>query len=136
MLFVWFAPRIWYGTVKVMNSLSILVVDDNETAAKALQKLLNLRGHTVTTAFSGEEALILIPDTEPQVVLMDIGLPDMTGYEVAQKLRQEKQYEGTLVALTGYGQDTDKETAQSAGFNHHLTKPAGLAEIEAILENV
>jgi signal transduction histidine kinase len=123
-------------TFLMPSNLKILVVDDNQTAAKALQRLLTLRGYNVSTAFDGEEAIKAVPEFEPDVVMLDIGLPDMSGYEVAQKLREVVRYQGTLIALTGYGQNTDRRTAESAGFNYHLTKPAGLAEIEEILAKV
>jgi CheY-like chemotaxis protein len=113
--------------------MKILVVDDNETAAKAMQKLLTLRGYEVDIVFDGARAIEKVSTFEPSVILMDIGLPDMTGYEVAKQLRTILHYTGTLIALTGYGQDGDKAQADEAGFNYHLTKPAGLADIEAIL---
>ncbi len=118
------------------KKLKILVVDDNRTAVEAMQKLLRLRGHTVEIALTGEEAIAKTPEFDPQVILLDIGLPDMDGYVVAHALREQVLYRGTLIALTGYGQDNDKEKATSAGFQHHLTKPAGLAEIEEILATI
>jgi signal transduction histidine kinase len=130
------APRTKSLTTALMRpNLKILVVDDNQIAAKALQKLLTLRGHGVSTAFDGAEAIKAVPELQPDVVMLDIGLPDMNGYEVAKKLR-ENLYKGTLIALTGYGQDNDKRVAENAGFDYHLTKPAGLVEIEEILNKV
>ncbi len=117
-------------------SLSILVVDDNEAAAQGMQKLLTLRGHKVEMAFTGQGALETVQAAQPQVVMLDIGLPDMTGHEVAKQLRTQQNYAGTLIALTGYGQDDDKDRSHAAGFDHHLTKPAALAEIEAILNTL
>lgn len=118
------------------RSLRILVVDDNETALKLMQKLLTLRGHTVEAAPDGATALLSVPAFAPQAIMLDIGLPDMSGHDVARALREEQRYEGTLIALTGYGQESDKEEARTAGFDHHLVKPAGLAEIEAILDTI
>jgi CheY-like chemotaxis protein len=114
----------------------VLVVDDNESAAKSLQKLLTLRGHEVVAVFTGEDAISSLSQVDPDVILLDIGLPYMDGYEVARRLRNEHKYEGVIVALTGYGQDADKEHAEGAGINFHLTKPAGLSEIEEVLAKV
>ncbi len=110
----------------------ILVVDDNEAAAHGLEKLLAYKGHEVTSVHNGESALSAVAATQPHVVLLDIGLPDIDGYEVARRLRSHipTPY---IVALTGYGQEDDKNKAAVAGFNSHLTKPVGLAEIEDVL---
>lgn len=117
------------------RSRRVLVVDDNAPAAEALRKLLTLRGHVVTTAGDGAEALASAAAVAPEVVLMDIGLPDMSGYEVATRMR-ENGSTAVLVALTGYGQDADKKRAADAGFAFHLTKPAGLADIEAVFARI
>lgn len=116
--------------------LSILVVDDNRAAADALAKLLSLRGHAVHTAYTGAEAIAKAPTLPLDVVLLDIGLPDMEGYEVARALKANDAVSAVLVALTGYGQESDIRKAERAGFSHHLTKPAGLAEIEEILATI
>ncbi len=120
----------------VPRSFRILVVDDNIAAAQALKKLLSLRGHAVDMAHSGAEALTMAAQMRPEVILLDIGLPDMDGYAVAKALYEQCEFPFTLVALTGYGQDSDKHKAGNSGFDHHLTKPAGLADIEAILATV
>jgi CheY-like chemotaxis protein/anti-sigma regulatory factor (Ser/Thr protein kinase) len=114
---------------------NILVVDDNEAAAQGLQKLLALRGHNVTLVYDGASALSVTPSIIPDIVLLDIGLPDIDGYEVARQLKREKPAP-YIVALTGYGQSEDKERAEHAGFNYHLTKPVGLADIEQVLHNI
>lgn len=119
-------------TATMENGLKILVVDDNRAAADALAKLLSLRGHRTHAVYTGQEAIETAPAHAPDVILLDIGLPDMEGYEVAQALTG-LGVEATLVALTGYGQESDIRKAERAGFAHHLTKPAGLAEIEEIL---
>jgi len=117
--------------------LRMLVIDDNQSAADALAKLLTIRGHIVDTAYSGTEAIAAAPVFAPEVVLLDIGLPDMEGYEVARALRADPETSSAvIIALTGYGQDSDIKNAERAGFNHHLTKPAGLSEIEAILGTI
>ena len=99
----------------------ILVVDDNRDAAESLAELLSLDGHAVSTAFDGHEALRAIEANPPEVVLLDIGLPGMNGYELAHRLREVGV--ARLVALTGYGQPEDRERALRAGFHHHLVKP-------------
>ncbi|MGC9602708.1 MAG: response regulator [Minisyncoccia bacterium] len=109
---------------------TILVVDDNEVAAEALGRLLELRGHTVTLAFDGSSAIRNVRELHPEVIILDIGLPDIDGYEVAHILQQEKHFSSTLIALTGYGQAQDKERARKAGFHAHMVKPVGIAEIE------
>jgi CheY-like chemotaxis protein len=112
---------------------SILLVDDNEAATEALSQLLSLRGHTVTVAHTGNEAIEKAAQMQPEVVLLDIGLPDMTGYEVATAMRRKQEHPYFIIALTGYGQDDDKANAKKAGIDQHLTKPAGLKEIQAAL---
>lgn len=110
----------------------ILIVDDNAAAAYGLQKLLAHHGQDVRTILSGTEALAVVPDYKPDVVLLDIGLPDMNGYEVAKQLRASG-WSRTIVALTGYGQDTDKLEAKNAGIDHHLVKPVSVVDIVAII---
>jgi signal transduction histidine kinase/ActR/RegA family two-component response regulator len=112
---------------------SILIVDDNEAATEALSQLLLLRGHTVGLAHTGKEAIEKAAALQPEVILLDIGLPDMTGYEVAATLRREQTFPYFIIALTGYGQDDDKAKAKKAGIDQHLVKPAGLKEIQAAL---
>lgn len=119
----------------VKRLFRILVVDDNKEACEPLARLLELRGHATAIAYNGIEAVQKAGEFEPEIVLLDIGLPDIDGYEVARRLRaQGKPY--FLIALTGYGQAEDKERAQREGFALHLTKPAGLKEIEAALKKV
>jgi CheY-like chemotaxis protein len=114
---------------------SILIVDDNADAANAMKKLLTLIGYTVSLAYSGEEALEAVRIKKPKVMLLDIRMPEMDGYEVAKELRADPSHTDiALVALTGFGQDEDKQKAESAGFNHHLTKPASLNDIRSVLD--
>ena len=120
---------------KVRRPLKILFVDDNETAVGALAKMFELRGHSVSLAYTGGDAITRAQAFEPDVVILDIGLPDMDGYEVARNL-QKMQNKHHIVALTGYGQAEDKERAKQAGFYYHLTKPAGLKEIETVLRRI
>lgn len=117
------------------NPRRILVVDDNLPAVRGLAQLLVLLGHEVQEAYNGASALQIDETFSPDVVILDIGLPDMTGYEVAVVLR-ERPGARMLIALSGYGQAEDKEEARAAGFHHHLTKPAGLAELRPILDSL
>lgn len=112
------------------ESYRILVVDDNRSAAEMLKKLLTLRGHHVDVAYSGGDALALLTSMTPDIVILDIGLPDIDGYAVARAIRTHAYPIRLLIALSGYGQDEDKKEAQEAGFDVHLTKPIGLAELE------
>jgi signal transduction histidine kinase len=111
----------------------ILVVDDNEAAARGLGSLLEHSGHEVKLAYDGPSALLMVKEFLPQVVLLDIGLPGMDGYEVAKKLREDPDSSLILIALSGYGQEEDKKRAKQSGFNHHLTKPVGIHEVQRVL---
>ena len=105
-------------------SRRILVVDDNRDAAESLGMLLEMAGHEVRVANSGKAGLSLAQAFRPDTALLDIGMPDMTGYEVAQSLRHEPWASKlVLIALTGWGQESDRRRAQEAGFDHHLIKP-------------
>lgn len=119
------------------NALRILVVDDNEDAAYALVALLEYSGHNVTIAHDGAAAIASIYASSPEVIFLDIGLPDMNGYEAASTIRNmQGMAQTTLIALTGWGTDADKQRAADAGFDHHLTKPAEFSQISALLEEV
>ena len=96
--------------------------------------LLETVGHQVRMANDGPTALEAARDFLPDVVLLDIGLPGLDGYEVAKRLRQQPVLNGVvLVAVTGYGQDSDRQRSQDAGFDHHLVKPADFAKVQRIL---
>ena len=113
---------------------SVLVVDDNCDAADSLSMLLRLAGAKVTVAYDGASALAAIPIHQPQVVLLDVGMPGMDGYTVASRIRQNAQNSDMLlIALTGFGQEEDRKRSSAAGFNDHLTKPA---DLEALLSLV
>jgi PAS domain S-box-containing protein len=108
----------------------ILVVDDNRDAADSLALMLQMMGHDTRTAYDGAEAVQAAESFRPEVVLLDIGLPKMNGYEVAGRIRQQPWGASvTLIALTGWGQDEDKRRASEAGFDHHLTKPVEAASL-------
>ena len=103
----------------------VLLVDDNRDAALSLQALLELEGHRVTLAFTGRAALDEAARLEADVVILDIGLPDLSGYDVARSLRAERgPLAPLLIALTGYGREQDARRVREAGFDHHLVKPA------------
>ncbi|MCI0461163.1 MAG: response regulator [Gemmataceae bacterium] len=112
----------------------VLVVDDNRDAAASLAMLLELEGHEVYLAHDGPAALTAARTHRPEVILLDIGLPGMDGYEVARHLRvMEGMQEALLVAMTGYGQEEDRCRALHAGFDQHLTKPVDPAEVQALV---
>jgi two-component system CheB/CheR fusion protein len=102
----------------------VLVADDNHDSAESLGMLLELAGHEVCLAYDGQEALEAASRFEPDVMLLDIGLPKLDGFEVATRLRRDRRHDRMLlVAVTGYGTDGDRERARTAGFDHHLIKP-------------
>jgi PAS domain S-box-containing protein len=116
------------------SSLRVLVVDDNVDAAETLTALLEFKGHTVAAAHDGPRALAAASSLLPQAVFLDIGLPGMSGYEVARALRAMPALDGvTLIALTGWGTDADRLKTDAAGFDHHLTKPVSFDEILRML---
>ena len=117
--------------------LKVLVVDDNVDTVLSFSMLLKASGHEVRTAHDGPTAVQVALDYQPDVVLLDIGLPGLNGYQVAKRIRQEPNLKNVvLVALTGYGQEADRQTALEAGFNHHLVKPARLEQLQKILATV
>ena len=117
--------------------LKVLVVDDSSDSAIALSHLLRLRGCAVQTAFEGPSALQAARDFLPAVVFLDIGMPGMSGLEVAERIRREPWGQRlTLVALSGWGQAEDREKSKAAGFDMHLVKPADMDAIDRILAEV
>lgn len=124
-------------SVLPMPKFRILVVDDYVDAAESLMMLLQAKGHEVETADCGMKAIERAQVFRPQVVLLDIGLPDLDGYETAKRLRAlPETQDTTLIALTGYGQPDDRKCSQSAGFNHHLLKPLNFDELSALLASL
>jgi len=116
------------------DQLQVLVVDDNTDAAESLGVLLDIEGHAAHIAHSGAEALQLAQTQALDVVFLDIGLPDMTGYDVAKRMRLLPGMQKTLlVALTGWGTQDDRQRTRDAGFDRHLTKPAELPAVEELL---
>lgn len=109
----------------------VLVVDDNADAAESLGMLLEVRGNEVRIAYDGLQALEAAGEFDPDIVLLDIGMPKMSGYEVARRLRANRGDSVLIVAITGWGQEEDRRRAREAGFDHHFTKPV---DYEALLE--
>lgn len=104
--------------------LKVLVVDDNADGAATLSMLLQFAGYHVRTASDGQAALSIAEAFQPDAILLDIGLPVIDGYEVARRIRANANLEGVLlIALTGYGQDADRERSQAVGFDHYFVKP-------------
>lgn len=120
-----------------VKPLTILVVDDNHDAADSMAKLLRTYGHEVWTAYDGLQAIDLAREKRPLVGLIDIALPKIDGYQVAQRLSRDQWGRTmTLIAVTGMGLDGDKEKALAAGFDEHLTKPIDYARLGAILSKL
>jgi len=113
----------------------VLVVDDNRDAANSLGALLRMLGAEVDVVHDGESALHAFGVQRPEVVLLDIGMPGMDGYEVARRLRERTDPRDVLlVALTGWGQEKDRLNSKAAGFDHHLIKPADLGALRSLLD--
>jgi PAS domain S-box-containing protein len=117
--------------------LRVLVVDDRRDALYMLQTLLRAEGHEVQTASDGPSALVKANENPPQVILLDIGLPGMSGLEVAKRIRQQTALKDVmLIALTGYGEEADRKRSAEAGFDHHLVKPVDIQTLKKILKTV
>ena len=112
----------------------VLVVDDNIDAADSLGMLLQVRGDAVRVAYDGEEALVAEADFHPEVVLLDIGMPKLSGYDVARRLRELRGAGVFIVAITGWGQEEDRRRARDAGFDHHFTKPVDYAALLDVID--
>jgi PAS domain S-box-containing protein len=116
------------------RGLRVLVVDDNADAAESLATLLELSGHDTRIANDGDEAVRSAHEFRPEIVFLDIGMPGKDGYQVARELRNSPDTrQAVLVALTGWGAKDDRARSRQAGFDHHLTKPAGLAAVDGLI---
>ncbi len=116
------------------GALRILIVDDNEDAAEALSTFLKMMGHEVDVCHDGAQALAAWTVSRPDMILLDIGLPTMDGYEVARRIVERAgEARPFLVALTGYGQSEDRQRSREAGFAHHLVKPIAPLMLEQLL---
>jgi len=112
----------------------ILVVDDNADAADSLAMLFEARGDVVRTAYDGAEALEAEDDFRPDTILLDIGMPRVSGYDVARRVRELRGGGVLIVAITGWGQEQDRQKAREAGFDHHFTKPVDLESLMDIVD--
>ena len=124
------------GTQK-RTSLRVLVVDDEPDNVDCLAMLLGHLGHEVCTVYDGPEAVAAATAFQPQVILLDIQMPRMDGYQVARLLRQQPEFQQVLlVAVTGYARESDRQEALGAGFDHHLAKPFSFEALQALLAQV
>jgi PAS domain S-box-containing protein len=123
-----------HATPTTADNRRVVVVEDNEDASEALRALLELGGHRVSTVADGMEGVREVMEAKPDIALIDIGLPSLNGYEVAQRLRQAG-HRGMLVALSGYGQPQDVARAIAAGFNAHLVKPVDPDALQALVKS-
>jgi CheY-like chemotaxis protein len=115
----------------------ILVVDDNRDSADSLAMMLKLLGHEVATAHDGLQAVEMVGTFQPDVALLDLGMPKLNGYDAARRIRAKwGNNSPVLIALTGWGQEEDRRRSQEAGFDYHLTKPVELAALEELLAKV
>jgi CheY-like chemotaxis protein len=121
-----------------ITSKRILVVDDNLNAAQTLSLLLRkLWGHTVEIAYDGIAALEKVGEFKPEIILLDIGLPGLSGYQVAQQIRANPELSGIrLIALSGYGEEQDVLRSREVGFDNYLVKPVSVAALQTALEQL
>ena len=117
------------------KALRVLIVDDNPDVLSTLfLELVSVLGHDVNVASSGGEALAMAVSCDPELVLLDIGLPDVSGHEVARRLRQLELGPTKIVAITGWGQEADRRRSAAAGFDLHLVKPVGVDALMSLPE--
>ena len=115
----------------------LLVVDDNKDAAESMSMLLEMWGHDVAYAYDGPTALETAEQWRPEAVFLDIGLPGMDGYEVAERLRELPQAkDAVLIAITGYGQEDDRLRSRQAGIDHHLVKPVAPDALRNLIDSL
>ena len=112
------------------SARSILIVEDNADARDMLREVLAMQGHDVCEAADGAEGIVLAAQVMPEVAIIDIGLPDVDGYEVARRIRSQTSRPIALIALTGYGQPADRRRALAAGFDLHLVKPITVERLD------
>jgi len=120
-------------TTKPRPGLSVLVVEDNPDCASSMAALLSLTGHDAAVAADGPAAVEKARETPPDVVLLNIGLPGIDGFEVARRLRAQPGKPPFIIAVSGYGQDEDRRRSAEAGVDIHLLKPADPAQLLGIL---
>jgi CheY-like chemotaxis protein len=126
------AMRISCDGEQASVSRRVLIADDNQDSAESLAMLLRIEGHEVVVVHDGPEALAAVAQFKPEFALLDIGMPRLSGYEVAKKIREAEPASAVkLIAVTGWGQHSDKARARFSGFDHHFTKPV---EPERLME--
>jgi CheY-like chemotaxis protein len=113
----------------------VVVIEDDQDTAATLADILQLNGHTVHVAFNGPAGIEIVRQAQPDVVFCDIGMAGMDGYAVARALRSVVLFTGILVAFTGYVFSRDRDRCAAAGFDHHLSKPATVAQIIEIVRS-
>ncbi|MES3032944.1 MAG: ATP-binding protein [Gemmatimonadota bacterium] len=118
------------------RGLRVMVADDNEDCTSSLAAMLQLMGCQTVTALNGEEAVAMAAEFQPDLAVLDIGMPRLDGHAAARKIRAARQQEITLVALTGWGQPADRSRSAAAGFDHHWVKPVDPAALEALLNSI
>jgi DNA-binding response OmpR family regulator len=116
------------------NECRVVVVDDNHDAADMLADLLGVQGFKVRTAYNGTDGIRLMQEYEPRIGILDIGLPDILGYDIATAAREQLHENVLLIAVTGWGSEEDVERALEAGFDVHVTKPADPADLIALIQ--
>ena len=122
------------STTAISHNYRILVVDDNEACAKTLMWTMEMLGHTAQIAFDGPAAIALAKTFLPDVILLDIGIPVMNGYEICQAMRKEPVLQNTIfIAHTGWGQKEHRQHSKEAGFDYHLVKPLDIEALKNIL---
>ena len=117
------------------TGLRVLIADDNRDSADSFAILLQVKGHEVCVAYAGDEAMVMGARFRPQLVLLDLAMPDIDGYEVARRIRANEWGSSvTLVAVTGLGQANDLRKTRENGFDHHLVKPVEISSLESVLK--
>ena len=130
-------PQSTPSTIKGSDRKRVLVVDDNLDGANSLVTLLRMMGNETQTASDGEEAVARAEAFQPDVILMDIGMPKQNGYEACRRIREKSSGKSiTIIACTGWGQDDDKRKSAEAGFDFHLTKPIDFAALKLLLADL
>lgn len=125
------------GTGETTAKRRLLVVDDNKDAAESMSMLLEMWGHEVAFAYDGPSALETAEQWQPEAVFLDIGLPGMDGYEVAERLRElPHAKDAVLIAITGYGQEDDRQRSRRAGIDHHLVKPVAPDALRNLIDSL
>ena len=128
------SPKHSTAKTPTQHSKRILIVDDNEDALTALSTVLELIGHETTIVTEGFSAIDKACQLKPDIILLDIGLPGLNGYDICRNLRQRNEFQHTLIiAQTGWGEKKDIELAQAAGFDNHLTKPVSIEKLKQLI---